>query len=84
MQKQLDVIIRSLRSTLEENGVGDILQMREGMLMIETKLLDCDMYRLLDGDPAAVNEYRGEYMSEYGWANMTEALLDRVSGRMAE
>jgi hypothetical protein len=75
MQKYLDVIIRSLRETLRDAGIEDILEVKGGYLRIKPELLDCDLYRFLKGDPKAVNAYRGEYMQEYPWAVFnTEAL----------
>lgn len=76
-QKQLDVIIRSLRSTLQAFGIENIFEMKRGMLRICPERVDCDFYRFLKGDADAVNAYRGEYMSSYPWANMTEAFMTR-------
>ena len=76
MQKQVDVIIRSLRDTLEKNGVGEILELKRGSLRVRTEYIDCDLYRFLDGDPRAVNQFCGEYMSAYSWATFTEAHLE--------
>ena len=75
-QKQLDVIIRSLRATLRENGISEILQLERGMLRIVPQFVDCDVYRLLAGDEHYENEYRGEYMTPYAWAGLTEANID--------
>ena len=75
-QKQLDVIIRSLRATLRENGISEILQLERGMLRIVPQFVDCDAYRLLAGDEHYENEYRGEYMTPYAWAGLTEANID--------
>ena len=77
MQKQLDVIIRSLKHTLTDAGIEDVLEMKKGNLRIRTELVDCDLYRFLQGDADSVNAYRGEYMSPYPWANMTEAYITR-------
>lgn len=77
-QKYLDVIIRSLRKTLAEYGIGDILEMQRGSLRICPEKIDCDLYRFLDGDLKMINAYRGEYMSAYSWANMTEAMVDNM------
>ena len=77
MQKQLDVIIRSLRSTLEEYGIGDILEIRGGVLRVRTEHLNCDLYNFQNGDPVARAAYRGEYMSSYSWGNQTEAYMTR-------
>ena len=37
--------------------------------------VDCDYWRMLEGDPGALNAYRGEYMMEYSWAELTAARL---------
>ncbi len=75
-QKMLDVIIRSLRATLEENRIGDILQLEQGTLRIVPEELDCDYYRLLDGEHDTIRTYRGEYMSAYAWASGTEGYIE--------
>ena len=82
MQKQLDVVIRSLRATLKNVGAEDILEMKQGALRICPEKLDCDLYRFLGGDVDAINSYRGEYMNAYSWASATEAFLDRMQRRM--
>ena len=51
--------------------------MKAGELRINPELLDCDFYRLLVGDTEAINAYRGEYMSTYSWASITEAFIER-------
>ena len=77
-QKYLDVIIRSLRETLKEAGIEEILEMKNGFLRIRPELLNCDLYRFLKNDPEAVNAYRGEYLEEYPWAVFnTESLSSR-------
>lgn len=75
MQKQLDNLIRSLRTTLTDYGIEDILEMKSGRLRIRPELISCDLYRFLKGDVDALNEYRGEYMNSYSWASMTESSL---------
>ena len=75
MQKQLDVYIRSLRATLQEYGIEEIFELKSGRMRILPELFSCDVYRFYEGDIDAVNAFRGEYMSSYSWANMTEAFL---------
>ena len=82
MQKQLDVIIRSLRSALEAVGAQEIFEMESGTMRVRPEKIDCDLYRFLAGDVEAVNAYRGEYMSAYSWASITEAFLTRTQNRM--
>lgn len=78
LQKQLDVIIRSLRAALEAANAQDIFEIRNGVMRVLPEKLDCDLYRFLAGDPAAIGAYRGEYMSAYSWASLTEAFLTRT------
>ena len=75
MQKQFDVIIRSLRDTLEEYGVGEILEMKKGALRIRPELISCDAWRFFKGDTDAVNAFRGEYMSAYALGSHTAGLV---------
>lgn len=81
-QKYLDVVIRSLRDTLAKYDAGEILEMGKGGLRIREDKIDCDLYRLLEGDADAINSYRGEYMSSYPWASLTEAYVDRVRNHL--
>lgn len=74
-QKYLDTIIRSLRDTLEEYGISDIFELERGMMRIVPEKIDCDLYRFLDKDKAAIESFRGEYMSSYSWASATEGYL---------
>ena len=74
-QKYLDVVIRSLRETLAAHDAEGILELKSGFLRIRPELVSCDLYRFLAGDPAAVNAYRGKYMSSYPWAVISEARL---------
>ena len=75
MQKQFDVYIRSLRETLREYGVAEMMTMEKGILRINPDMFLCDAYRFYSGDSDAINAYRGEYMSSYSWASMTEGIL---------
>ena len=78
MQKQLDVVIRSLRTTLEHYGIGDIIEIQKGSLRAVPEKLDCDLYRFFGGDADAAGAYHGEYMNAYSWASPTEAYMDRI------
>ena len=78
MQKQFDNVIRNLRSVLKEHHAENIFVLERGTMRIRPELIDCDMYRLLDGDAEAVNSYRGEYMNQYSWANISEAYASRL------
>ena len=74
-QKQLDVYIRSLKDTLLEYGISEIFEMKRGTLRIVPERFICDAYLFFAGDTETVNSYRGEYMSQYSWASITEGLM---------
>ena len=78
MQKQMDVVIRSLRDTLQKYGIGDVFELKSRNLRVRPEMIDCDLYRFLEGDEEAVNAYFGEYMSQYTWASNTEAQLAQL------
>lgn len=44
-------------------------------LAIDTGKVDCDYYNFLKGDRSAINSYRGEYMTQYSWAEVTRSAL---------
>ena len=79
-QKQLDVYIRSLRQTLREYGAAEIMEMEKGVLRIRPETFSCDAYRFYSGDSDAINSYRGEYMSSFSWASLTEGILSWNAG----
>ncbi len=75
MQKQFDVYIRSLRDTLRESGISEIMEMEKGVLRVKPDTFTCDAYLFYSGDSDTINTYRGEYMSSYSWASLTEGIL---------
>ena len=77
IQKQLDVIIRSLMDTLREYDVSDIVEMKRGTMRLCPEKVECDLYRFFEGDTYSINLYQGEYMNEFSWASFTEAYLYR-------
>ena len=75
-QKNLQVYIASLVKTLNSVDVKDlILKNRQGIL-VNTKVVDCDYYRFLEGDARAINSFTGQYMSAYSWAEFTVGYLE--------
>lgn len=75
-QKNLQVYIASLMKSLLSVEVKDlILKNRQGILL-NTKIVDCDYYRFLEGDTRAINSFTGQYMSSYSWAEFTVGYLE--------
>ncbi len=81
-QKNLQVYIASLVKTLHSVEVKDlILKNRQGIL-VNTKIVDCDYYRFLEGDVRAINSFTGQYMSAYSWAEFTVGYLENQLQKM--
>lgn len=78
---QAHTIISSLKKTLKELGAGNIIIKTWNHIAIDTSKLKCDVYDFYKGDAIAVNSYRGEYMAQYSWAEMTNADLMEKSHR---
>ena len=70
-------LLSSLRKTLQDCGAGDVLVEKRNAFSISVERVECDYYRYLQGDTAMVNQYRGEYMKQYSWAEMTIAALEQ-------
>lgn len=68
-------LICDLRDTLAQIGMEDVLIRERRQIAVRRAMIDCDYYRMLEGDMAAVNAYRGEYMQEYSWAELTTGRL---------
>ena len=68
-------LVSDLKNVLKSNGMSEALIRQGSRLAIRPELLDCDYYRMLAGDMAAVNAFRGEYMEQYSWAEITKGGL---------
>ena len=74
-QKHLDTYIRSLRQSLKEYGIEDMVEMQSGNLRVVPKKFVCDAYLFFQGDSDIINSFRGEYMTTYPWASITEGTM---------
>ena len=53
-------IVRELKNSLKRAGIERILIRSFNSISIVLDEIDCDYYRFLQGDPAAVNQYRDD------------------------
>ena len=74
-RNRIRVLINDLRHTLRQIGMEDLLIRQKREIAVRRDLLDCDYYRVLDGDLDGLNSYRGEYMKQYVWAELTNGRL---------
>lgn len=71
-QNYIHQLFRDLRQSLEAVGVEEIFERNQYFYSIDPEKLDCDYYAYLKtGKP----EFRGEYMTQYSWAERTCGLL---------
>lgn len=71
----LRTLVADLRRSLELCGHPDVLVKRRGAIGVDVARFHCDYYDYLSGKPLAINRWRGEYMSQYSWAEATRAEL---------
>lgn len=76
LQSQIRNIVSALKSTLDSINCSDILVKSRGYLAVKTDMFECDYYNFLEHDPAAINAYCGEFMSQYSWAEFTLGYLE--------
>lgn len=69
---------RRLVLLMRSVGAEDILVAQGKRRSVNTEKIECDLYRILNGDKEAAKRYAGEYLREYSWAEMTNAMLDNI------
>ncbi len=75
MHSNLRNLIHDLRNTLCAVGAQNVLIKERNAIALNCEAIECDFYDFLKRMPYAVNLYRGEYMSQYSWAEITLADL---------
>lgn len=68
---------KTLINELKKYGVEDIIVSGRGIKRLNTDLLECDLYRLLQREQDAQDAFAGDYMLEYSWAEARMASLSR-------
>ena len=66
---------RDLLSTLEEVGCANAIVHKRGMLGVVVTEIECDYYDYLNNKKDLATSYFGEYMSQYSFAEYTNAQL---------
>ena len=76
-QLRLDLI-----NTLNELGCESVIVQSRGMLGVSVNELSCDYYDYLNGKAALADLYHGEYMSQFSFAEVTNAsLFAKLNGK---
>jgi two-component SAPR family response regulator len=76
---QIRVNIASMQKTFKENCVENIIIKKYNQIAVDKEKIQCDYYEFLKMNVSAVNAYNGEYMTNYGWAEMTAGHLKNLS-----
>ena len=71
------MVVTDLFRSLNDYDLSDIIFRDKIGLSLNTKKVVCDYYEYLKGDPNPINQFRGEYMSQYAFADATRAYLER-------
>lgn len=69
---------KDLQTVLAANGCKDVFISQWGACGVNAELIECDYYDWIDGKAYAINAYRGEYMSQYSWAEVTHGSLETM------
>ncbi len=72
------VTFKRMMDTLKEKGVDDIIATDGRKKYLLTQKVECDLYRILDGDQEKIRLYSGEYMRQYSWAETRNAQLSSI------
>lgn len=68
--------ISDLKQTLAAFGAEDIIIKKRNSISLNCDAVECDYFDFIKHKPYAVNLYRGEYMLQYSWAEMTTGRLE--------
>lgn len=79
LKSQCRVILASLKKDLEAVGAGAVLVKGWNTWGVDTARIECDYYDFLRSGDKAEDSYRGEYMAQYSWAEMTSGSLYQMT-----
>lgn len=67
---------KDLLDAFRKKNCENIIETSWGKMRINTKEVGCDYYDWCEGKIQAINSYRGEYMSQYSWAEFTNGVIE--------
>jgi len=84
LQSQLQNVISCMVSTFRALGCEDVIIKKRNSTSVNPSLIDCDYYRLLEGDVSALNSFEDNYMPDYDWARFTSEMLVGKKEKLGE
>ena len=70
LRSRVRILTGDLRRIFGSIGREDFIIRKDGRIAVRREAIDCDYYRMLAGDMDAVNDFQGEYMTQYSWAEI--------------
>ena len=70
LRSRVRILTGDLRRIFGSIGREDLIIRKDGRIAVRREAIDCDYYRMLAGDMDAVNDFQGEYMTQYSWAEI--------------
>lgn len=68
-----------IHSLLSEYGLPEVFRNRRGVCYLLVEEVDCDFYDYLKHRSSQEEQYSGDYMFEYSWAEETNAWLQKLT-----
>lgn len=68
-------IRQDLKNVFDEKKLSDVIILERGKCSVNKEMVDCDLYDMQVGDVKAINAYRGEYMEQYSWGELSKGYL---------
>lgn len=72
------VTFYQLMDELKKNGIEDVISSDEKGRYIAKNMVECDLYRILDGDKESLKSYGGYYLKEYSWSETRNGQLNSM------
>lgn len=72
------VTLCRLMDELKKNGIEDIIGSDEKSKYIVKDMVECDLYRILDGELEGLKSYGGYYLKEYLWSETRNGQLNSM------
>lgn len=67
-----------LKAILEKAEIADIIVTNGQRKCINTDMVECDLYQMLKGEASAIENYKGEYLKRFSWAEERNAQLSKI------
>ena len=78
LQSQYRHLVQDLTNALKSANAGNVLIKQRGFLAVDPNTFSCDLYDFCAAETSAVNNYMGEFMTQYSWAELTNAYLEQM------